>query len=323
MTDPQTRLRDANPASEDDLAPSFERVWARIEHERGRDPSQYRWRPSRQRAARGVSVILRRRRARLVVALIVVLVAAAAAAAAVSLSGGSVGSVSLPGGGALCPAGYEYIAYAKFKLFYPTNYPANLPTRAGATTCYASEQDVENAGYKLAPPPADDTRIGPLYVADAPSAIARACLRAQRFVDPLYCPVRLPAPWITNNLCPMRAQCLRVLDIDGAFPAPTSYLGTTPGAGDLTVWAAPRVLPSQVIGAGCNSPQHPIQRTVVDGQPATLFACEVPAGATGGLVLEWQINGNAYGVAVSGANPVNRRLIEYVAAHLQRLPSQH
>jgi hypothetical protein len=256
-----------------------------------------------------------RERPRLLVLLFVVLVAATGAAAAVSLSGERTASVPLPGGAALCPAGFEYLAYAKPRRVYPPNYPGALPRNARGTSCYVSEQAAENAGYTIAPPPPGDARIGPLYVADAPTAVLRACERARRLGVAVYCPRRLPAPWNESDDCP-RAQC-PVFKILGAFSAPSGYVGGAPGEGDLSVWAAPRAQRA-TFGLGCAPGAQPISRTLFHEHSAAWYSCPIFAGLDG-IVLQWQVGREVYGVTVSGHASINRRLVQYVAAHLRRL----
>jgi hypothetical protein len=277
-----------------------------------------------------------RTRPRTLVLLVGVLVAATGAAAAVSLSGGRTSPVRLPGGGSLCPTGYEYLAYPRLRLVYPPNYPAALPRDVHGTACYASEQDALSAGYMAAPTPAGDARIGPLYVGDASAFAARACRSAQRLVGvPVFCPRRLPAPWQDvaqgsipapplSPDCPSAGCGVRMLYISGSFSAPSSYVGLAPGQGELSVWAASlaqqRVFP-YLVGLddllGCTRTARALRGTMFRGHHATWYAC--PAHENAGLALQWQIGKEVYGISSLGPAIVSRPLIEYVAAHLVRL----
>lgn len=285
----------------------------------------------------GTIVVRRiRMRPRVTVALLAVLVAATGAAAAVSLSGGRTAPVGLPGGGVLCPVGYEYLAYPSLKLVYPPNYPGALPRNARGASCYESEQAARSAGYTTAPTPSGDARIGPLYVADASAVVLRVCRSAQRLVGvAVYCPRRLPTPWqdttpdsipappLTPD-CPTAGCSIPLLYISGSFSAPSSY-----GVGEVSVWAAStsqqRLYPYLVSLdglLGCNAAARTTSHTVFRGQRATWYDCPTQADNKS-AVLEWHAGTEVYGISASGPANFRRRLIEYIAAHLVRLAPTH
>jgi hypothetical protein len=245
-------------------------------------------------------------------------IAGPALAAAVSLSGGHTASIPLPRGGALCPVGYEYLAYASLKRVYPPNYPGALPRNARGTSCYVSEQAAQTDGYATAPTPVGDTRLGPLYVAGVSAGVRGTCQRARRLITvAVYCPRRLPVPWIgsNGNDCP-RTQC-PLLRITGTFRAPSSYVGSAPGEGEMTVWAA-SAKQQAVYDLGCLPGARPISHAVLDGRAATWYECPILADITS-AVLEWRVGSEVYGITASGPADLSRRLVEYVAAHLTRL----
>jgi hypothetical protein len=269
-----------------------------------------------------------RTRPRAIVALIAVLVAATGAAAAVSLSGGRTVPVRVPGGGSLCPAGYEYLAYASLRLVYPPNYPGPLPHNARGTSCYASAQDARSAGYSIASTPRGDTRLGPLYLAPASATVRRTCQDAQRLLGvTVYCPRSLPAPWIDpangiNEDCPSTGCGVPLLSISGSFSAPSSYLGSAPGVGEVTVWAmSVRQQRPWAYLIGCAS-APPISRTVFRGHPAGWYECPIFGDSTS-AVLKWRIGEEVYGISANGPANLRRRLVESIAAQLVRLAPTH
>jgi hypothetical protein len=271
-----------------------------------------------------------RTRPRVVVALLAVLVGATAAAAAVSLSGDRTAPIPLPGPGGrvLCPAGYEYLAYASLSLVYPPNYPGPLPRTARWTSCYASAHDAETAGYTIAPTPRGDARIGPLYLAPASAVVRRTCQNARRLLGvAVYCPRLLPAPWTdpANGIdedCPSAACGVPLLSITGQFSAPSSYIGSAPGVAEVTLWAATkrqqRLYPYLT---GCVA-ARPISRTLFRGHPAAWYECSIFGDSTS-AVLEWRIGQETYGITANGPASLRHTLVEYLATQLVRLPTTH
>jgi hypothetical protein len=289
------------------------------------------FRTDEARHRRGATIVRRiRARPRVVVALLAVLVGATAAAAAVSLSAGRTAPIPLPGPGGrvLCPGGYEYLAYASLRLVYPPNYPGPLPRSARGTGCYASAYDAQSAGYTIAPTPRGDARIGPLYLAPASAVVRRTCQNARRQLGvAVYCPRRLPAPWTdpANGIdedCPSAACGVPLLSITGQFSAPSSYIGSAPGAAEVTLWAVTsrqeRLYPYLI---GCVT-ARPIRRTVFRGHPANWYECPI-FGDNTSAVLEWRIGQETYGISANGPASLRHRLVEYIATQLVRLPPAH
>jgi hypothetical protein len=138
----------------------------------------------------------------------------------------------------------------------------------------------------------------------------------------VYCPRRLPAPWIDpadgiNEDCPSAGCSAPLLSISGSFSAPSSYVGSAPGVGEVTVWALStrqqRLYPYLV---GCMT-ARPISRTVFRGHPAAWYECPI-FGDNTSAVLEWRIGREVYGISANGAANLRRRLVEYIAAQLVR-----
>lgn len=307
MNDVTVRLAEANPVSEDTLeGHSFEELWRQFGHENA--------------ATRRFSSVGRLKARPRALALVGVLVAAASAAAAVSLSSGRAVPVRLPGGGSLCPAGFEYAAYASLGVVYPPNFPSAQPRHAKITSCYGSPQDARAAGYRLAPTPEGDRRLGPLYLAPASAFVRDRCQAAEHLGVPVFCPHLLPAPWTnptdaTNADCPSAGCSAPLLSLWGEFAAPTSYSGSAPGVGEVTLWAASRrqqqLYPYLV---GCPSAK-PVSRIVFRRHPAAWYQCQIFGNATSS-VLKWTIGAIQYGVSADGPAGLRQRLVSYIAIHL-------
>src|SRR3984957_12188149 len=188
-----------------------------------------------------------------------------AAAAAISVSDGASPPVRLSGGSDLCPVGYPYVVDTSQRLVYPPNWPGLSLRKAGAVECFASAHEARAAGDAIASPPAGDTMLGGLYLAPTPAAVRRACQAAQRLTRAVvYCPSRLPVPWLRGApACPL-ARC-SVLSISGSFTAPASYVGSSAGIGDLTIWEGSarqlRVYLPYFAGCGFDADPRPIAHT--------------------------------------------------------------
>jgi hypothetical protein len=308
MDEATVRLAEANPVSEAALeGHSFDLLWRQFEHE---NPA-----PRRVRA-----VVRQRARPRALGIVVGVLAAAASAAAAVSLSGGHAVPVRLPAGGSVCPFGFGYVAYASLGVVYPPNFPGPPPRRAKATSCYGSPRDAQAAGYRLAATPRGDRRLGPLYIAPASAYVRARCRAAQHLGVAVLCPRALPAPWtdpgeVIDADCPSAGCSASLLSIWGEFSAPTSYSGSAPGVGEVTLWAASRtqqhLYPYLV---GCPS-TNPVSRTVFHGHPAAWYECQIFGNATSS-VLKWTIGSVHYGVSANGPPRLRRRLVGYIAMNL-------
>jgi hypothetical protein len=228
--------------------------------------------------------------------------------------------VKLPGGQSLCPAGYGYLAFARPALVYPPNYPGVLPRHAHATGCYASQQDARAAGYRLAPTPPGDVRLGPLYLAPASADVRRTCRLARDLGVPAYCPRLLPAPWIDapeTGLpdCPSPGCSFALLSLWGTYAAPSSYVGSAPGVAEVTIWTMTtrqrRLYPWL---SGCSS-ARPISRTLFRGHPAAWYQCPI-FGNDISAVLEWHVGPVGYGISANGPASLRRRLVASIAEHL-------
>lgn len=278
------------------------------------------------------------RRSRLLLPVLVALVAAAGAAAAVSLSGGRSAPVTLPGGsGVLCPMDYPYLADRSQGLEYPPNYPGSLPTGTRGMGCYATEQDAINAGFRPAPPPAGDTRLGALYLSPASAAVRDACEAASHVMHAtVYCPTLLPAQWGNprsegdadgswrNGIgadCPSRGCKVPLLSVWGGFPPPPTWFSTL-DFGSLEIWemtdAQQRKYPYLT---GCLPKPKLLERTTFDGFRAGWYACNSFAGYSTGLV--WHRGHEVFGVSASGPPAQRRQLDRYIANHLQQQTPNH
>ena len=310
MDDATVRLPEANPVRENALEEhSFDEFWRRFANENA----------ATRRSGPRDRLKMRPRALGLVAG---ALVAAASAAAAVSLSGGRAVPVRLPAGGSVCPAGFGYGAYASLGVVYPPNFPGAPPRQAQVTSCYGSSQDAQAAGFRLAGTPRGDRRLGPLYLAPTSIFVRDTCRAAQRLGVPVFCPRLLPAPWTDptttiNADCPSAGCSAPLLSLWGEFTAPTSYAGSAPGVGEVTVWAAmrrqQRLYPYLV---GCPSAK-PLTRTVFRGHPAAWYECQIFGNATSS-VLKWTIGTVQYGVSANGPAWLRRRLVRYIAIHLIR-----
>jgi hypothetical protein len=280
----------------------------------------------------GPARLLGRLRSRLGVAVVVGLVAASAAAAAVTLSAGSSAPVRLYGGDVLCSVGSPYLTSAGTGFVYPPNYPGLIPRGARGADCYATEQDALRAGYSVAPTPAGDVRLGPLYLGPASAVVDRVCHGAASVMNVVvFCPRVLPKPWLDpvggmNSDCPSKGCGVPLLSITGSFAAPNSYAGSQPGEGDVTIWAvSSKQRRFYLYLVGCPS-SRPLSRsrTTFRGYSATWRTCPIfGVGGSTGAVLSWRVGDEDYGVSADGPANLSRRLVGYIAAHLVREPPAH
>jgi hypothetical protein len=249
----------------------------------------------------------------------VALVATSGALAAVSLLGGSTTPVHLYGGKDLCPADYDVAAQVSTKLFYPPNYPGHEISK-GDVRCFASAQYARDAGYRSASVPRGYTTVGPIYFARTPASVGRTCETARHEVRAIvYCPTRLPAPWIhplINWDCPTADCGVPLLSLSGSFAAPSSYVGSVPGEGEVTIWSASaaqqRAFPYVLYE--CDTAPHLLAHTRFRGHPAAWLRCSIFGSAS--TVLKWHIGKQAYQISADGPPRLRRALVIYIAAHL-------
>jgi hypothetical protein len=240
---------------------------------------------------------------------------------AAGLPSGAVAPVSIGGGSALCPQGFDYPAASSTGRYYSPNYPAPLKIEKGISACFATESQARAAGFRRAALPAGDVQFGPVILGPTPRVVRRACARAQTNVDrPLMCPSILPVQWENGGDCPSSGCAnLTGVDIDGMFLAAPGYRGVALGEGHMNIWVL-RVAPAPgSLGYACARPHS---HTVVRGHPATWYWC--PAGAdedSGHVVLTWRQQGMIYGVTTHGHTQFNMRLVTYIADRLVELRS--
>ena len=226
--------------------------------------------------------------------------------------------VSIGGGRALCPQGFDYLAASATGSYYPPDYPAPLKEK-GISTCFATESEAKAAGFRPAALPAGDVQFGPVTLGPTPRVVRRACTQAQAKLDrPLMCPSALPVQWEDGGECPSSGCAgFAGLDIDGMFLAAPGYRGVAPGEGHMNIWVL-RAVPSRgTLGYPCARPHN---HTMFRGHPATWYWC--PAGAdedSGHVVLTWRQQGMLYGVTTHGHTQFNMRLVTYIADHLFEL----
>jgi hypothetical protein len=285
----QHTIPENNAASEN----AFTRLRSRVE---------WRW----QRRAVGVGLVA--------------LVAASGALAAVSVFSVSTSPVRLYGGSALCPVDYDVVAQVSSKLFYPPNYPGHQFAE-GDVRCFASAQYARQAGFRLAPVPDGDTRVGSVYFAPTPVSVRRTCQRAALELRArVYCPGELPTPWLhplINWDCPTHDCSIPLLSLTGSFNAPDSFTGSAPGIGEAMIWEAStsqqRAFPYVIFG--CSSEADVVSRTRFRGHPAAWYKCAIWGRSTGNM-LKWHIGKLAYAISADGPAGARQAIVTFIAKHL-------
>lgn len=276
--------------------------------------------PGRQAALTRAPRVWRRLQGRVLAVAVVLLATAGGAVAAVSLLGSSP-PVRLPGGTDLCPSNYAYVADVSTRLVYPPNYPGHQFPDHGDIRCFLSAQDARAGGYRFAPTPSGDTRIGAVYLGATPADVRRTCARAQRLIRAVvYCPSRLPTPWIhpaINWDCPTADCFAPLLSLTGSFNVPASYVGSAPGVGEVTIAEASagqqRGFPYLF---GClGRSTRLVSRTLFRGHPAAWYQCALWGGSLSSM-LEWHFGKETYAITADGAPALRRRLVLYIAEHV-------
>jgi len=257
-------------------------------------------------------------------AAVAVALIAASGAAAVTLTRGSSPPVAIYGM-KLCPVSYPYLAAsAPTRVVYPTDYPQRSIPESRGVTCFASLTDALDAGYGIAPAPAGDTRLEMLYMQPAPASVLSVCQRASSEIEAtVYCPTRLPAPWVTPALeyeCPTDGCGVALLSLSGSFTAPNSYVGSAPGVGEVTIWQATdrqqRLYPYLV---GClGNRARPIRHATYRGNPGVWYDCSMFGGSTSSM-LEWHHGNESYGISADGPTPLRQQVVQYIAQHMKAL----
>jgi len=165
--------------------------------------------------------------------------------------------------------------------------------------------------------------IGGIRLAAPPPDVVSGCRHAAHVLAfRVACPTRLPAGWSTDvPICPT-SQCKGQFSMTAYFPGPPGYVGDAPRSGHMNVWAIPV---SRLTDAGLGCPgTRSAGRVSFAGHGAMWFAC--PNGGSeldsGHMLLQWVIRGIAYGVSAHGHSVTNRRLVLYVAEHLEAVRRQ-
>ncbi len=226
-----------------------------------------------------------------------------------------------------CPLARPVLAMSNGNS-YPPGHPAHPPQEAMAVACYQTVEQASTAGYRPAPLPAGTLELGGVYLVPTGSRLQRQCQRAaDRLGLAVPCPRLLPtgSPGsLPPRVCDRRYVCGKglpfVLDWEG-FAVPPGYVGV-----------GRQALGHLVIAATGGRPQFPLacigERMVatvkVHGMPARLLQC--PSNSHGfslhggGVLLRWSQRGVVVMVSLQGWTPLNQRLVQALAAHLQFMP---
>ncbi len=223
-----------------------------------------------------------------------------------------------------CPLGSPVLAMSNHHS-YPPGHPAQPPQDATAVACYQTTEQASTAGYRPAPLPAGTLELGGVYLIPTGSQLPRQCQRAaDRLGLVVPCPGLLPTgspDSLPPRVCDRRYACRKglpfVLDWEG-FAVPPGYVGV-----------GKQPLGQLVIAATKGTPQFPLacigERMVanvkVRGMPARLLRC--PSNAPryslhgDGVLLRWSQWDLVVMVSLQGWTPLNERLVQALAAHLQ------
>jgi hypothetical protein len=182
------------------------------------------------------------------------------------------------------------------------------------TACGASGNNSANgrSGASTLPP---RTRAPAIRLVPASAVVRRSCLRAaRRFTVTIYCPMRVPAHWVTDLIC---IDCNGTFSITGGFTAPRNYLGMVRGSGHFTVWAATPALIRQGY-VGCTD-GRPSGRARLAGLQMRWIDCPQGSGLDGGhILLQWSHGGWRYALSMHSDTSTNRQLLRMIARHLAR-----
>jgi hypothetical protein len=216
---------------------------------------------------------------------------------------------------------------------YPPGHPAPALQGATAVACYQSVEQASTAGYLQAPLPAGTDELFGVYLVPTGSQLQRQCQRAaDRLGFAVPCPGLLPtrspgsAP---PRVCDRRHE----YEVDGCgkgLPFVLEWEGFAVPPGYIGVGKQP--LGHLIIAATKGTPRFPLacpgERTVatvkVRRMPARLLRC--PSNASGyslhggGVLLRWSQRDLVVMVSLQGWTPLNERLVQTLAAHLQFMP---
>ena len=174
------------------------------------------------------------------------------------------------------------------------------------------------AGFRRAVTPANDLRIGDLYLVPAERALTRFCrVGAARAHIPVPCPTRVPAPSGSVIDCGGATPCATPgrFVLEGDFTGPLGYVGAGNGAGHLWFLAA---TPRNRDLIECGGAEPLSGRVSILERRATWLEC--PPGSelnSGHVLLEWRRENVVYVVSVHGVTPLNRRLTVALARQVR------
>jgi hypothetical protein len=235
-------------------------------------------------------------------------------------------------GGFRCPLGRPVLAMSSGQS-YPPGHPARPLRNATAVACYQTVEQASTAGYLPAPLPAGTDELFGVYLVPTGSRLQRQCQRAaDRLGFAVPCPRLLPtrspgsAP---PRVCDRRHE----YEVDGCrkgLPFVLEWEGFAVPPGYVGVGRQP--LGHLIIAATRGTPRFPFacpgERMVasvkVAGVPARLSRC--PSSALGhsvhggGVLLRWSQRDLVVMVSLQGLSPLNERLVQVLAAHVQLVP---
>lgn len=236
------------------------------------------------------------------------------------------------GNGFRCPLGRPVLAMSSGHS-YPPGHPARPLREATAVACYQTVEQASAAGYLPAPLPAGTDELFGVYLVPTTSRLRRQCQRAaDRLGFAVPCPRLLPTR-SPRSAAPRVCDRRHEYEVDGCrkgLPFVLEWEGFAVPPGYVGVGKQP--LGHLVIAATRGTPRFPLacpgERTVasvkVGGVPARLLRC--PSSALGhslhggGVLLRWWQRGLVVMVSLQGLSPLNERLVQVLAAHLQLMP---
>ena len=214
-----------------------------------------------------------------------------------------------------CPAAAPVAAYARSRLFYPTNYPRPPADGVPPAACFRTEVDALTAGFEWPPSPPGVLEEEEVYLAAGSSALTKACpaaARILRFAVPCPTLLPLPSPGGALSACgppPPESTNPGCVDPYGE----SLFLFWSPGDGvalsDVVVEAFPTSRPQDPLSDGyCE--RGPVLGTAAVGRDVGTFVfCQPnPTAILGGhVMLTWRHGRVTYQVALAPDSYAARR----------------
>ncbi|MGB2953765.1 MAG: hypothetical protein WBB74_10320 [Gaiellaceae bacterium] len=252
---------------------------------------------------------------------LVLLAALALAAGATGASSGTPGKRPYRVSGVwLCPTGYDYVAYRRYRtlrrIYYPPFHPARPSYSVRPTRCFRSAQQAQRVGYHTAPLPPGTEDVDGIYLVPPDRALRVFCISAAR-----YAHIAIPCPGLVPESPSAVSGCGRCagdgyLFLEAFVTAPSWYAGGGGGHGLMHLW---------FVGFRVGLfPDEPCRDGIVEralqirGQPGQLIACP-PGQSTHSdhVVARWEENGAVYEVSLHNHTNVNRDLVIEMAQHVR------